>query len=218
MTADPPGLGPDPATRHPLPGHPRVGFLKALIDLPNVEIGDYTYYDDPAGPERFADNILYHFPFVGDRLVIGRFCALAEGCSFIMNGANHAMDGLTTYPFAIFGQGWDVVPLDELRFPMKGDTVIGNDVWIGRRATVLPGTRIGDGAVIGAEAVVSGEVPPYAVVIGNPGRVVRQRYDAATVDELLRLRWWDWPPDRLAHAIPALTKGDLAALRTLAPG
>lgn len=209
--------GPDPRAACPVPAHPRVGYLKPLLDLPNVEIGEYTYYDDPAGPERFAENILYHFPFIGDRLVIGRFCALAEGCTFIMNGANHLLGGLSTYPFALFGQGWDAVPFTEMEFPLKGDTVVGNDVWIGRRATILPGSRIGDGAVIGAAAVVSGEIPPYAIAVGNPARVIRRRFSGPDIATLQELRWWDWEPERITRAIPALVGGDVAALRALAP-
>lgn len=211
------GTGPDPMNRYPMPGHERVGFLKPILaDLTNVEVGDYSYYDDPAGPERFRDNILYHFDFVGDRLVIGKFCALATGTRFIMNGANHALDGLTTYPFAAFGQGWDVVPMTEIAFPMKGDTVVGHDVWFGYDSLVMPGVRIGSGAIVASRSVVAADIPPYAVVAGNPARVVRMRFPDATIAALLELGWWDWAPDRLRVAIPALVRGDVDALQALA--
>jgi virginiamycin A acetyltransferase len=209
--------GPDPHALHPLPGYPHAVFLKTLIDLPNVEIGDYSYYDDRDGPERFLRSIRYHYGFSGDRLVIGRFCAIAKDVSFIMGDANHALGGLSTFPFAIFRQGWDeALPIERYGLPRKGDTVIGNDVWLGTEATVLPGVTIGDGAVVGAKAVVASDVAPYAVVVGNPARVVRQRYDAATVVRLQKLAWWDWPAERITRAIPALVEGDLDALEKLA--
>ncbi len=212
------GMGPNPMTRYPMPGHGRVGFLKPILaDVPNVDVGDYTYYDDPAGPERFRDNILYHFDFIGDRLVIGRFCALATGTRFIMNGANHALDGLTTFPFAAFGQGWDAVPMDAIDFPMKGDTVVGHDVWFGYDSLVMPGVRIGSGAIVASRSVVAADVPPYAVVAGNPARVVKMRFADDVIAELLDLAWWDWESERLTRAIPALVRSDLAALRALRP-
>ncbi|QJE72573.1 CatB-related O-acetyltransferase [Aerophototrophica crusticola] len=212
-------VGPDPLDPHPMEGHPRVGFLKPLLaGVPNVEVGDYSYYDDPGGPERFRENILYHFDFTGDRLVIGKFCAIAWGTRFIMNGANHAQGGLSTYPFNIFGQGWDSVPLDRLDFPHKGDTVVGNDVWIGYEALVMPGVTIGDGAIVAARSVVTADVPPYAVVAGNPARLVRMRFPEEVVARLLALRWWDWEPERITRAIPAIMAGDLDALATFAPG
>lgn len=209
--------GPDPQALHPLPGYPHAVFLKNLVDLPNVEIGDYTYYDDREGPERFVRHILYHYGFSGDRLVIGRFCAIAKDVSFIMGDANHALGGLTTYPFAIFRQGWDeALPIERYNLPRKGDTRVGNDVWLGTGATLLPGVTIGDGAVVGAKAVVASDVPPYAVVAGNPARLVRQRFDPKTIARLQRLAWWDWPAERLTRAIPALVEGDLDALEALA--
>jgi len=201
-----------------MPGHPRVCFLKPVIDRANIEVGDYTYYDDPDEPERFADrNVLYHFDFIGDRLVIGRFCAIGTGALFIMNGANHALGCLTTYPFQIFGKGWEdgFAPAD-LRAGYRGDTIVGNDVWIGREAMILPGARIGDGAIVGARAVVSGEVPPYAVVVGNPGRVARRRFDEETIARLLALRWWDWPGDKIACYVRLLRSGDVDALERAA--
>lgn len=203
--------GPDPNDPHPLKGFPRVGFLKNFISRPNIQVGDYTYYDDPAGPERFeADNVLYHYDFIGDRLIIGRFCAIATGARFMMNGGNHATSGFSTFPFLIFGQGWERLVPD---FPNRGDTVVGNDVWIGHDATIMPGVTIGDGAIIAAKSVVSADVRPYAVVAGNPAREVRRRFDDAVVDELLRLRWWDWPVERITRHLEAIAGADLEALR-----
>src|SRR5690606_33546632 len=170
-----------------MPGQPRVTFLNAVLRNPLIEIGDYTYYDDPDGPEAFERNVLYHYPFVGDRLVIGRFCAIATGATFIMNGANHRLAGLTTYPFTIYDQSWSGLCPEQLELAPRGATVIGNDVWIGRSAVILPGVTIGDGAVIGAHAVVSRPVRPYAVVAGNPAREVRRRLADDAVERMLRL-------------------------------
>lgn len=209
--------GPDPKTLYPLPGYPHAVFLKNLVDLPNVTIGDYSYYDDSEGPERFVRHILYHYGFSGDRLVIGKFCAIAKDVSFIMGDANHGLGGLTTFPFAIFRQGWeDALPIERYGLPRKGDTTVGNDVWLGTGATVLPGVTIGDGAVVGAKAVVASDVPPYAIVAGNPARIVRQRFEPATIARLQSLAWWDWSAERITRAIPALVEGDLEALEAMA--
>lgn len=176
-----------------------------------MEVGDYTYYDDPEGPERFVERCVHYlFDFIGDRLVIGRFCAIATGVRFLMNGAAHPGGGFSTYPFGAF-PGWAGAPPPEA--PSRGDTVIGHDVWIGREATILPGTRIGHGAIIGAGAVVGGEVPPYAVMAGNPARKLRRRFDDATIAALLEIAWWDWPAERIERAVPAILGADIAALR-----
>lgn len=205
-------LGPDPRDPYPMPGHPRVMFINNLVDLPNVEIGDYTYYDDPEGPEAFKRNILYHFPFQGDRLRIGRFSAIATGVRFVMNGANHRMAGLSTYPFNIFGQGWSGRFPGESDFPGRGDTVVGNDVWLGYEALLMPGVAIGDGAIVAARAVVADDVPPYAIAAGNPARIVRRRFDERTVERLLRIRWWDWDIAKITRNIPVISVGDADGL------
>lgn len=208
--------GPDPDERHPMPGFPRVGFLQPLaIGRANVSVGRFTYYDDPAGPEHFFErNVLHHYDFVGDRLIIGSFCALAAGVTFFMNGANHAMAGFSTYPFNIFGKGWER-GFDPATWAVenRGDTIVGSEVWIGDGALVMPGTRIGDGAVIAARSVVAGEVAPYAVVGGNPAREIRLRFDAETVASLLGIAWWDWPVERISRNLDAIRGQDLAALR-----
>ena len=207
--------GPDPRTPYPMPGHPRVGFLKALVNRPNIEIGEFTYYDDPRGPEGFVERcVLHHYDFMGDRLVIGRFCAIATGVTFIMNGANHAMTGFSTYPFNIFGQGWETgFDWATIDAGFKGDTIVRNDVWIGHEATILPGVTIGDGAIIATKAVVSADVPPYAIVADNPAKVIRQRFSDEIVAELLAIRWWDWPADRITRNLDAIRGADLSALK-----
>jgi virginiamycin A acetyltransferase len=201
-----------------MPGFRRVGFLSALVNRPNVEIGDYTYYDDPRGPEHFLDRcVLHHFDFIGDKLIIGRFCAIATGVQFIMNGANHVMSGFSTYPFNFFRNGWETdFERASIAEGFRGDTVVGNDVWIGHEATILPGVRIGDGAIIGAKAVVAADVPPYAVVVGNPGRVARRRFSDETIAALLAIRWWDWDVEKISRNLNAIRGADLDALRAAA--
>jgi virginiamycin A acetyltransferase len=207
--------GPDPRTPYPLPDHPRVGFLKAFVDQPNIEIGDFTYYDDPDGPDRFVERcVLHHYDFLGDRLIIGRFCALATGVTFIMNGANHAMTGFSTFPFNIFGHGWERgFDFETIQAGFRGDTRIGNDVWIGHRATIMPGVTIGDGAIIAAGAVVVGDIPAYAVAGGNPARVIRLRFPDDVVAALLGIRWWEWSIDKVTRNLNSIRGSDLEALR-----
>lgn len=202
-----------------MPGFPRVGFLRPFAaGRANVEVGRFTYYDDPDGPETFFErNVLHHYDFVGDRLVIGSFCALATGVRFFMNGANHATGGFSTYPFNVFGKGWErgFDPASWAR-ENRGDTIVGHDVWIGAEALILPGARIGSGAIVGTRAVVSGEVPPYAIVLGNPARVLRLRFDEPTIAALLRLAWWEWPVERITAALDAIRGADIAALERAA--
>ena len=210
--------GPNPNIKHPIFMHPRVGFLKALVDAPNIEIGAFTYYDDPDGPDKFVEKcVLHHYPFIGDRLVIGKFCAIAEGARFIMNGANHAMSGFSTYPFNIFGHGWeegfDVASWEKEN---RGDTVIGNDVWIGMEAIIMPGVSIGDGAIIAAKSVVTHDVPAYAIAAGNAAKVVKMRFDDRTVERLVRLAWWDWPVDKINRNLNAIRGSDLNRLESAA--
>ena len=166
---------PDPTVLHPMPDQPRVVLLKPLVTSPLIEVGEYSYYDDPDEPTAFERrNVLYHYG--PEKLIIGRFCALGTGVRFIMNGANHRMDGPSTFPFPILGGSWSD-HFDLLTgLPSRGDTVVGNDVWIGHGVTVLPGVRIGDGAIVGAASVVTADVPDYGVVGGNPARLIRTRY------------------------------------------
>ena len=210
--------GPNPDIKHPIPMHPRVGFLRPLVDAANVEIGDFTYYDDPDGPEHFVDKcVLHHYDFIGDRLVIGRFCAIAEGARFIMNGANHAMSGFSTYPFNIFGHGWEEgFDPQSWERELRGDTVIGNDVWIGMEAIILPGVTVGDGAIIGARAVVAADVPAYAIVAGNPAHVIKRRFDDRTIERLQAIAWWNWPVEKIGDNLDAIRGADLARLEEVA--
>ena len=204
--------GPSPQTTHPMAGFPQVCFIKNTVTNPAIIIGDYTYYDDPDDSENFERNVLYHYPFIGDRLIIGKFCALARGVKFIMNGANHKMSGISTYPFAIFGNGWEAAMPQPGELPFKGDTVIGNDVWIGYDCLIMPGVRIGDGAIIAARSVVTADVPAYTVVGGNPARRIKDRFAPAVVDRLLALAWWDWPIEKITRHLATIVAGDIDAL------
>lgn len=206
----------DPALRHPMRfpdgrTNPCIAHLAAVIDHPNITVGSYTYANDFDPPDDWASRLApYLYPGAPERLILGRFCQIAHGARFITASANHAMDGLTTYPFAIF----DPAALEHYKgsFQNLPDTTIGSDVWVGHGALILPGVRVGHGAIIGAGAVVARDVPPYAIVAGNPARVVRFRFAEQQVDRLLTLAWWDWEPEQIAAALPALVSGDLAAL------
>lgn len=202
--------GPSPNERFPIAGVERSGFLKNFITRPTILVGDYTYYDDPRGPERFEDNVLYHFDFIGDRLIIGRFCSIAAETRFIMNGGNHHTRWVTTYPFPIFGHGWERAMPDS--WPNKGDTIVGNDVWIGYGSTIMPGVRIGDGAIIASCSVVTKDVAPYTVVGGNPAIPIRQRFDDKTVARLLESQWWNWDVAKITERLPQLCGGSIDEL------
>lgn len=204
------GLGPDPNARYPIPKHTRVCFIKDCITAPNIEVGDYTYYDDPEDAAGFERNVLYHFG--RDRLIIGKFCAIATGVRFIMSGANHKLDGISTYPFAIFGHGWEGTMEELLNLPIRGDTVIGNDVWLGHETVIMPGVKIGDGAVIAAQSVVVKDIPAYSIAGGNPARVIRTRFSEEEIGKLLEMRWWDWPIERITAALPLLVSGSIEVL------
>jgi len=218
-------LPPDPDAIHPVPDLPRVVFLRPLLAAlgeaapRNVEVGAFTYYDDPVhARDFFARNLLYNIS-QGTRLSIGAFCAIATGARFMFPDANHAMAGPSTYPFGILGGAFaEALPLTDYLWRPAGETVVGHDVWIGTEALVMPGVRIGHGAVIGARAVVTRDVPDYAVVAGNPARVVRRRFPEEVAARLVALAWWDWPPERIAQAGPLLVNGDVAGLEAFAQG
>lgn len=205
--------GPNPDDKAPMKGFPQVGYLKNYIASENIIVGDYTYYDDPEGPERFERNVLYHFPFIGDKLVIGKFCAIAKDVTFIMNGANHKTSGFSTYPFQIFGQGWEKVMPEEGELPYKGDTQVGHDVWIGFEATLMPGVKVGHGAIIASKSVVVSDVPAYSVVGGNPAKLIKYRFDEGTISELLDIAWWEWSAEKITEHLEAIAGSDLVALR-----
>ena len=204
--------GPNPANPHPLPGFPQVCFIKNTLRNPNIIVGDYTYYDDPLDAENFERNVLYHYPFIGDKLIIGKFCAIAKGAQFIMNGANHKVSGISTYPFQIFGNGWEKVMPGEGDLPYKGDTVIGNDVWIGYEALIMPGVKVGNGAIIASRSVVTSDVPAYTVVGGNPAKPVRARFAPEVVAQLESLAWWDQSPAWITAHLGQIVSGDVEAL------
>ena len=208
--------GPSPETRHPMEGFPQVCFIRNTVTNPNIVVGEYTYYDDPEDPEDFERNVLYHYPFIGDRLIIGRFCAIARGTRFIMNGANHKLSGVSTYPFQIFGKGWEKVMPKPGDLPYKGDTVVGNDVWIGYESLIMPGIRIGNAAIVSSRSVVVSDVPAYAIVGGNPARLIRQRFDDETVDVLESIAWWAWPIEKLTEHLELIVSEDVEGLRRVA--
>lgn len=205
--------GPSPDNPHPMAGFPQVCYLNNVITRPNIEVGDYTYYDDPRGPEHFEAQVLYHFPFIGDRLCIGKFCALAQGIKFIMNGANHAMGGFSTYPFYIFGNGWETQAPPAGSLPYKGDTIVENDVWIGHQATIMPGIHIGNGAIVATQSVVVQDVPDYAIVGGNPAQVIRLRFEPSVIAELLEIAWWNWGIEKITRNLNKILAADVEVLR-----
>jgi len=196
--------GPDPATTYPLNHYKQLCFLKNIVKNPNIQIGDYTYYDDFEEVENFEKNVRYHFDFIGDKLSIGKFCAIASGVEFIMNGGNHLVEAISSYPFSIFGSGWEQA-MDGRNFPNKGDIHIGNDVWLGYRSVILAGVTIGDGAIVGAYSVVTKNVPPYTIVAGNPAKEIRMRFSETEIERLLALRWWDWPIEKITRHVHDLT-------------
>lgn len=208
--------GPSPFDKHPMVGFPQVCFIKNTVSNPNIVIGDYTYYDDPENSEHFERNVLYHFPFIGDRLVIGKFCALVRGVKFIMNGAHHKSAGISTYPFQIFGHGWERVMPRPQDLPYKGDTVVGNDVWIGYDSLIMPGVKIGNGAIIASRSVVVSDVPPYTVVVGNPAKLLKRRFPPDAVAALERIAWWDWPIEKVSKHLAVIVSADVAALSVCA--
>lgn len=203
----------DCTQKYPIVNVERLGFLKNFIKNPNIIVGDYTYYDDPDGLDDFeTKNILYHFDFVGDKLIIGKFCQIATGVKFIMNGANHGQQGFTTYPFKIFGHQFAGLPLLSEN---KGDTIIGNDVWIGNDVTFMPGIKVGDGAIIASKSVVTKDVEPYSIVGGNPAQIIRKRFSDEVIDKLLEIKWWNWSIDKIAHHGSLLLDNNLDNLVTL---
>jgi virginiamycin A acetyltransferase len=208
--------GPDPDDPHPMKDFPQVCFIRNTVRNPNIVIGEYTYHDDPEDSEDFERNVLYHYPFVGDKLIIGRFCAIARGVKFIMNGANHMMSGISTYPFQIFGGGWEAAAPPDDAYPYKGDTVIGNDVWIGYEALIMPGVKIGNGAIISSRSVVVRDVPAYSVVGGNPAQILRERYPPATVEALERIAWWNWPAGKITRHLKTIVAANVDALEACA--
>ena len=208
---------PNPNVKYPLYPIKRVCFLKNIINNPRIIIGDYTYYDDPDDIYNFEKNVLYLFDSkhnksgIQDKLIIGKFCQIASGVRFITNGANHSMEGFSTYPFKnIGGKAWNDIPMNIIN---KGDTIVGNDVWIGNSATFMQGVKIGHGSIIGTNSLVTKDVEPYTIVGGNPAKVIRKRFRQEIIDDLLNLSWWDWRIDKITKNLQAITTGDLEALQ-----
>ena len=199
---------PDKNQTFPLENYIRLCFLKNIIKNPNIIVGDYTYYDDFEDVYNFEKNVKYHFDFIGDKLIIGKFCMIASDVTFIMNGANHLSESISSYPFAIFGKDWSNA-MEGKNFPVKGDTIIGNDVWIGYKASVMPGIQIGDGAIIAANSVVTKNVAPYSIVGGNPATEIRKRFSEEQIEQLLELKWWDWDIEKITQNLQKLTNCDL---------
>lgn len=204
--------GPNPNNSHPIAGVSQVSFSKSTVSNPQIVVGDYTYYDDPENSEDFERNVMYLFPFIGDKLIIGKFCAIGRDTKFIMNGANHELNGFSTYPFFIFGEGWEQDAPNQQDFPYKGDTVIGNDVWIGYDSLIMPGVTVGDGAIVASRSVVVTDVPPYTIVGGNPATQIKQRFAPETVSALLKIRWWNWEAEKITRNLGSIRSVDLNAL------
>jgi virginiamycin A acetyltransferase len=203
--------GPNKDSKFPLENYSRLCFLKNVVKNPNIIVGDYTYYDDFENVENFEKNVKYHFDFVGDKLIIGKFCMIASDVKFIMNGANHLTNALTSYPFAIFGNGWEHA-MENKSYPHKGDINIGNDVWIGYNATIMAGVTIGDGAIIATNSTVVKDVEPYSIVGGNPANEIKKRFSEKTIKELLEIKWWNWDIEKITKNVQNLTGNDIENL------
>ena len=199
---------PDPNAIHPIVGYDKEIHVKPTIRNPNIIVGDFTYIAD----SEFESHVTHHYDWLGDRLVIGKFCQIGAGVEFMMNGANHQMNAVTTYPFYTM-VGWKMPPPAVKALPFKGDTVIGNDVWIGQNAVILPGVHIGDGAIVGANSVVGSNVAPYSIVAGNPARLLRKRFDDELIGLMLRFKWWDKSIEEINCLIPLLTDSDLSKVK-----
>ncbi|NLR93836.1 CatB-related O-acetyltransferase [Flammeovirga sp. SR4] len=204
----------NPNNLYPVENFKNTIFLKPLIEkseVENIHVGEYSYYSDFKDPTKFLEeNVLYNFGFSGTSLHIGKFCAFADGVKIIMADANHATEGITTFPFAIFGGKWsDELPITDYPFKKYDDIVIGNDVWLGKSVTVLPGVKIGNGAIVGSHAVVAKDIPPYSIAVGNPAKVIKQRFSEEKIAILEQLNWWDWPVKHIDQNITSLVKGDM---------
>ena len=195
----------------PLKNYDKLCFLKNIITNPNIIVGDYTYYDDFEDVHNFEKNVKYHFDFTGDQLIIGKFCMIASDVKFIMNGANHLSNAISTYPFAVFGNGWESA-MEGKTYPNKGNIEIGNDVWIGYNATIMAGVKIGDGAIIATNSTVVSDVEPYSIVGGNPAKKIKKRFSPEIIERLLKLQWWNWDIEKITKNVQNLTDLDIDKL------
>ena len=198
------GIIPNPNTIYPIKGYEEEIYIKPTIKNPNIVVGDFTYIVD----SEFESHVTHFYDFIGDKLIIGKFCQIGKGVEFVMNGANHQMNAVSTFPFYTL-EGWDQVPPSQNDLPLKGDTIVGNDVWIGQNVTILPGVHIGDGAIIGANSVIGSDVDPYTIVVGNPARPIRKRFDEELIDIMEKLKWWDKSIEEINSLIPLLTSSNL---------
>lgn len=201
---------------YPRTGDTQTVYLKSVITDPNIEVGDYTMYNDFVhDPRDFQkNNVLYHYPVNHDKLVIGKFCSIACGAKFIFTSANHTIASLSTYPFPIFFEEWGLDKANvTTAWDNKGDIVIGNDVWIGYEAVIMPGVTIGDGAIVGTRAVVTKDVPPYTIVGGIPAKPIRKRFSEETISVLLKMKWWEWDTDKIRENLSAIQAGDICKLK-----
>ncbi|WP_110953754.1 Vat family streptogramin A O-acetyltransferase [Anaerosinus massiliensis] len=208
-------FGPNPDAIYPNEQIKSICYIKNVITRPNILVGSYTYYDDENGAENFEKHVTHHYEFLQDRLIIGKFCAIAKGIEFVMNGANHRMCSVTTYPFNIMGNGWEKATPSLSDLPFKGDTIVGNDVWIGQNVTIMPGVHIGDGSIIAANSVVAKDIPAFHIAGGNPCKVIKKRFDDDLIVHLLNIKWWDWPPEKIFQNLEALCSGDLSLIKNI---
>ena len=198
------GKNPDPNVVFPISGYDKEIYIKPTINNPNIIVGDFSYIAD----SNFESHVTHHYDFNNDKLIIGKFCQIASGVEFVMNGANHQMNSVSTFPFYTL-EGWEQTPPSQNDLPIKGDTIIGSDVWIGQNATILPGVHIGDGCIIGASSVVGSDVEPYTIVVGNPAKPIRKRFDDELIDIMEKLKWWDKSIEEINSIIPLLTSSNL---------
>ncbi len=203
------GKLPNPGMIHPIAGYNNEIYVKPTIKNPNIIVGDFTYIAD----SEFESHVTHLYSWNGDKLIIGKFCQIAAGVEFVMNGANHQMNAVTTFPFYTL-DGWDMEPPAVSDMPLKGNTVIGNDVWIGQNAVILPGVRVSDGAIIGANSVIGSDVEPYTIVAGNPAKPIRKRFDDEMIALLLKFRWWDKDIAEINSLIPLLTNSDIEKVKS----
>jgi len=203
---------PNKDIKFPLENYDKLCFLKNVITNPNIIIGDYTYYDDFENVNNFEKNVKYHFEFIGDKLIIGKFCMIASDVKFIMNGANHLTKSISSFPFAIFGEDWKNA-MDGKNYPTKGNTEIGNDVWIGFNSTIMPGIKIGDGAIIATNSTVTKNVEPYSIVGGNPAKEIKKRFTKEQIEKLLEIKWWNWEIEKITENVENLTSENIESLK-----
>ena len=198
------GIAPDPEKVFPIPGIDNLINIKPTVKNKNIIVGEFSYFSDTD----FESHVSHFYDFNGDKLIIGKFCQIAAGVEFVMNGANHRMNTVTTFPFYIF-EGWnqDAPPLSEL--PLKGDIIIGNDVWIGQNSVILPGVHIGDGAIIGLNSVVGSDIPAYHIAAGNPAKIIRKRFDDELINLMLKWQWWNYSIEEIEKFIPILSDSNL---------